>query len=217
MHQLKLAAALAAGLLSAAAAPAATVNLDFNGTTGFASVADFYNGGTDSAGASGANYGVSFTGSVISLANDGTGPGASGQFFTGAPTTNVIFANANDPAAAIMNVASGFNTSFGFTYSSVLAPTTVTVFSGLNGSGSVLATFTLTSNSDGCAAGTPACVWSTVSKTFDGTAESVDFSSNAGNALFTNINYAVPLPASGLLLSFGVAGLALVGKRRRAA
>lgn len=216
MHTLKVASALAAGLLSVATASAATVNLDFNGATSFGSVADFYNGGTDSAGASGANYGASFTGSVIALTNDGTGTGSSGQFFTGAPTNTVIYVNPND-VGGVMNVASGFNTALGLTYSSVLAPTTVTIFDGLNATGNVLATFTLAANSDSCGAGSPACVWSTVSQSFNGTAESVDFSSNAGNALFTNINYAVPLPASGLLMSFGLAGLALVGARRRAA
>lgn len=213
MHKLKVASALVAGLLSAASASAANVNIDFSGTTSYASVADFYNGGTDSAGASGANLGASFTGSVISLANDGTGPGSSGQFFTGAPTTNVIFANFGD-VPAVLNVANGFGQTFGLTYSSISAPTTVNIWSGLNATGTLLASFNLASNSDNCAAGSPACVWTTVSQNFNGEAESVDFSSNASNALFTNVNFVTPLPGSGLLLTFGLGGLAFLARRR---
>ena len=216
MHKLQLAAVLAAGILSAAAASADTVNLDFTGATSYSSVADFYNGGTDGAGASGTNYGASFTGSVIALSNDGLGGGSAGQYFTGAPTSTVIFANQGD-VPAFLNVANGFNTSFGLTYSSVTAPTTVNIWSGLNGTGTLLDSFTLASNSDACGTASPSCVWTSVTQTFAGTAESVDFSSNAGNALFTNINYAVPLPASGLLMAFGLGGLALFGARRRAA
>lgn len=217
MQKLKLATALAVGLLSTAAASAATVTLDFNGATSYSSVADFYNGGADAAGASGINYGVNFTGSVLALANDGTGPGSAGQFFTGAPTTTVIYANAGD-VNAVMNVSAGFSGALGLTYSSITAPTTVNIYSGLNDTGSLLSSFTLTSNSDGCAAGSPACVWSLASQQFTGIAQSVDFTSNAGNALFTNITITpVPLPASGLLMAFGVAGLGMFGARRRAA
>ena len=216
MYQTKLASVLAAGLLSAAAASADTVNLDFTGATSYASVADFYNGGYDSAGATGTNYGASFTGSMIALTNDGTGSGSNGQFFTNAPTSTVVFANAND-VPAVMNVASGFNSSFSVTYSSVSAPTTVSIWSGLNDTGTLLSSFTLAANSDSCVAGSPACVWTTTQVNFAGEAQSVDFSSNAANALFTNIGYAVPLPASGLLMTFGLGGLALFGVRRRAA
>jgi hypothetical protein len=217
MHTLKIASVLAAGLLSAAAASAASVTLDFNGVSNYGSVADFYNGGTDYLGASGTNYGVSFTGSVLALANDGLGGGSAGQYFTGSPTTTVVFANQGD-VPAVMNVASGFSGTLGLTYASVSAPTTVSIWSGLNDTGTLLSSFTLTANSDGCDAGSPVCVWTAGAQTFAGIAKSVDFSSNAGNALFTNIAITpVPLPASGLLMMFGVAGLSIFGTRRRAA
>jgi hypothetical protein len=212
MHKLKLASVLAAGLLTAAAASASSVTLDFNGVTNYGSVADFYNGGTDYAGASGTNYGVSFTGSVLSLANDSLG-----TYFTGAPTTTVVYANPND-VPAVMNVAGGFSGALGLTYSSISAPTTVNIYSGLNDTGSLLSSFTLASNSDGCAAGSPACTWTVASQSFAGVAESVDFTSNAGNTLLTNFSITpVPLPASGLMMLVGAAGLGLFGVRRRAA
>ena len=103
MHKLTLASALAAGLLSAAGASAATINLDFSGATSNASVNNFYNGGTDQAGASGTNYGVSFAPSVLDLTND-----ADFTYFTGGPGNSAIFVNPGD-VAGVMNVASGFS------------------------------------------------------------------------------------------------------------
>ncbi len=214
MHKLQLASVLAAGILSAAAASADSVTLNFNGVTNYSSVADFYNGGTDTAGASGTNYNASFTGGVIALSNDGLANTANGNYFNNAPTSTVIFANAAD--TAILNVNSGFNSSFQVTYSSTTAPTTLNVWSGLNDTGTLLGTLTLAANSNACGT-TAACTWTTQTLNFNGEAQSVDFSSNAGNALFTNISYAVPLPASGLLMAFGLGGLALFGTRRRAA
>jgi len=215
MHKLKLASVLAAGLLSAAAASAASVTLDFNGVTAYGSVADFYNGGTDYAGASGTNYGVSFTGSVLSLANDPI----NGQYFTGAPTSTVIYSNTgNGDGSSVMNVAGGFSGALGLTYASTSAPTIVNIYAGLNATGSLLASFSLDPNSDGCAVDSPACVWTAVSQGFSGVAESVDFSGNSPFTLFTNISInTVPLPSSVLLMSFGLAGFALFSVRRRAA
>ncbi len=208
MHKLKLASALAAGLLSAAGASAATINLDFAGVTSTASVNNFYNGGTDSAGASGTNYGVSFAGSVLDLTNDATV-----TYFTGGPSNSAIYVNPND-VAGVMNIASGFSGALTLSYSS-LGSTTVNIWSGLNGTGTEQ-TFTLASNDDSCAGG--ACNWTTTSLDFLGTAKSVDFGSNSGLSLYTNIGVTpVPLPASGLLLLLGGSGLGLFGKRRRAA
>jgi hypothetical protein len=208
MHKLTLVSALAAGLLSAGGASAATINLDFSGATSNASVNNFYNGGTDSAGASGTNYGVGFAPSVLDLTND-----ANFTFFTGGPSNSAIYVNPND-VAGVMNVASGFTGSLDLSYSS-LGATTVNIWSGLNGTGTVQS-FVLASNDDSCGGG--ACSWTTTALSFFGTAQSVDFGSNGGQALYTGIGVTpVPLPASGLLLLFGSAGLGLFRSRRRAA
>ncbi len=227
MHTLKLASALAAGLLSTAAASAATVTLDFSGTSGYgAQLTEFYNGGTDIPGssatpaASGTNYGISFTGSVIVLpSSDGVGTYFSGNDpLSSNPINNAVFVNPND-VAGVMNIASGFD-AFTVTYGAITGatPTTLTFYSGLNGTGSIIGVLDLASNSDSCASA-QVCLWSVASANLGGAvAQSVDFSGNAGAVLFTNVSVnEVPLPASGLLLSFGVAGLGLFGARRRAA
>lgn len=208
MYKLKVVSVIAAGLLWTAAASAATVTLDFNAASGAygASVNNLYNGGTDSAGASGPNYGISFTGSVLELNNnDGLGI----TYFTGSPTQTVFYVNPPPDVTGVMNVAGGFSGALGLTYSSNSAPTTVSIYAGLNDTGTLLSSFSLANNNNG---------WTAVSQSFTGVAESVAFGSNGGQTLYTDISVSpVPLPASGLLMSFGVAGLALVGARRRAA
>ncbi len=56
---------LAAILAAAASAANALPLIDFTGIAAGAQVLDYYNGGTDSTGASGTNYGVRFTGGTI--------------------------------------------------------------------------------------------------------------------------------------------------------
>jgi len=63
----KLLAGLAVGAMMlgmAGVANANTISINFDAVTTYASVDQFYNGGTDSAGASGPNYGVAFFGFV---------------------------------------------------------------------------------------------------------------------------------------------------------
>nr|WP_316639679.1 PEP-CTERM sorting domain-containing protein [uncultured Roseateles sp.] len=205
-----LAAVTAAVLLSAPAFAAGTV-IDFEGATSFASVADFYNGGTDSAGASGGDLGVSFTGGALALSNDVLGP-----YFSNAPTPGtVMFASDAD---AIMNVSKGFSGELAFYYSAATpAFDVVTIYSGLNGSGTKLGSFSLNTNAQlgGCSdAGW--CNWQRIALTFAGTAQSVSFGGNAGNVAFDNITIsAVPEPQAAAMLMLGLAGLLLGSRRRR--
>jgi hypothetical protein len=198
----KVIAALAAGLLSAAPAFSAPVVLDFEGTTGYASIADYYGGG------SGPNYGILFGGDAQGLVNDIPGfPN-----FSNAPTPGTVMAvNGTD---AVMNVATGFSGTASFFYSSAEA-TTVSIYSGLNGTGDVLGTFQLLANyQDGCD-DSPACHWDQLSLDFGGIAQSIDFGTAAGVG-FDNIAVApVPLPAAIWLLGSSLLGLGGVARRRK--
>ena len=136
-------------LLAMAAAPlaasAADLTLTFEGASSFQSVAEFYNGGTDGAGVSGSNVGVSFTGAAMALSNDVLGP-----YFSNAPTaTTVMFAQ---DSSAVMNVASGFAGALKFFYSSTNGGLDlVNIYSGLNGTGTLLASASLFPNAQlGC-------------------------------------------------------------------
>jgi hypothetical protein len=205
--QLKLISALAAGLLSAA--PAFAVTLDFQNSGDYNFIQDYYNGGTNDAGASGANYGISFGLDALSVRND--------DFFT-------YYANAQTPgvmaavgADAALNVAAGFTGTVSFQYSAV-ENTTVTIFSGLNGTGTALATFSLLANDAACSADIAYCNWSFASLDLSGLAHSIQFGSTAGVAGFDSVTVApVPVPAAGWMLLSALGGLGAVVRRKRAA
>jgi len=86
--------------------------LTFEGVGNLASVNDFYNGGTDSAGHSGPNYGINFSSNSLGLIDSSAGgSGNTGNDPSG--VTNLVFL---DGSAATMNVAAGFDTGFSFYY-----------------------------------------------------------------------------------------------------
>jgi hypothetical protein len=217
---------LAAGIIAAAAISisqpaAATTVLTFEGVGNTASVNNFYNGGTDSAGHSGTNYGIAFSSNSLGLIDfDAGGTGNFGN--EPSPNTILFFLSGG---AATMNVAAGFDTGFSFFYSGDLAGT-VNVYSGLNGTGDLLASLVLAANAGNCSGdpnGTPYCNWTNFGVLFSGTAHSVDFSGTADRIGFDNITLgsnvaggAVPEPGTWamMLLGFGAIGVAF--RRRRA-
>jgi len=208
--------AAAASIFAAAPAFSAMVTIDFEGTTSFSSVNNFYNGGTDGEGASGTNYGISFSGSALGLVNDGMGAASDGRYFSNQPSGVTVMFAPDTPT--VMNVASGFAGAVAFYYSSktnLPSATTVTVYDGANGTGNVVATSVFASNSDAAEAFDN---WSLASLTFSGIGRSVSFSDNGGYTAYDNVTVnAVPLPAALLLFPFGVAGLGFVARRKRAA
>jgi hypothetical protein len=201
-------AALAVALAAPALSPAWAANtvITFETVTSFASIANFYNGGTDSQGNSGPNLGVSFGPDALGLVNDVLGP-----YFSNAPSPVGVMAPVGPDAT--MNVAAGFVDSISFYYSSdALATSAVNVWSDLNGTGQLLASFNLVANAQasGCS-DSPYCRFDQLFSTFAGVAHSVTFSAPVGidNIAIT----AVPEPASMLLMALGVSGLLLARRR----
>jgi len=205
--KLKLISALVAGLLSTA--PAFSATLDFQGAGAYNFIQDYYNGGTNDAGASGTNFGISFGPDALALDND--------DFFTyysNSPNAGILAAVGEQAA---LNVATGFSGAVSFWYSAS-ENTAVTIFSGLNGTGDVLGTFNLLANAQNGCSDTLYCHWDFASLTLSGVARSIQFGGSAGVAGFDNISVApVPLPAAGWAMLSALGGLGAIRRRQRAA
>lgn len=194
-------------------AHAGSVFLDFQGlpnTPGPIPLGDFYNGGV----ANIPNYGVTFSNFVGAKS---VHQGGSGNFSSNPTQTDAIFlCTASCPNSingtaltGAINVGPGFTGGVNFYYTAAFS-TTVTVWSGANGGGTVLATINLSPNNSSC--GGSFCIWTNVSLNFNGTAKSVTFSGQANGLGLSDITLgqsstAIPEPSSVYLFGFGMAGI----------
>jgi len=174
------------GLWATFSGAARSVGLTFEGLKDSEPILNFYNGGFGGKGSGpGPNFGITFSSNflaVISSLNGGTGN------FANAPSGNTV---AFFPSpAVVMDVAGGFTGSFPFFYSAFQAGS-VSIFSGLDGTGTLLATQSLPQNDF---SGT-ANVWTLTEVNFSGSAESVIFSAPANAIAFDDIF--VPGPVAG--------------------
>ncbi|HEX7325600.1 MAG TPA: PEP-CTERM sorting domain-containing protein [Rhodanobacteraceae bacterium] len=225
VNKLVCAVALAAaGSMVAVAASATPVTMTFDelatsGVGGGQYVADYYDGGCGvayhggPATCGGPDYGVVWTGAAVAQG---------GLYGLNAPSTPNILVRGTENnvsgAPIVMNVANGFTDGFSFYYSSTGTVGSVTLYSGLDGTGDVLYT-------TGKLAGTPAACpshsglfacWNLMDDfTFDGVVHSVGFDGPSNRIAWDNVSFdtrsgsiAVPEPAE--LGLFGL-GLLLVG------
>ena len=210
--------ALLVPTLMAVAAPAARANsavlLSFQGLNDLQPVGNYYNGG---GGLSVPNYGVTFSSNFYGLRS--VYQGGSGGFLPDPTSTPAIFINGitGTSATGFMNVSAGFSNGLSFFFTSTFTET-VTIWSGANGTGTVLATMMLAPNNGSCSGFPSYCNWSSAGLTFSGTAKSVTFSGPANGIGISDITLgqgstAVPESSSGISLGTGVAAALLLRLR----
>jgi len=203
-HLAYRALALSVVSLITATASADVFTLTFEGLGDNAVVGNYYNDGA------GGSYGVEFVGAkaLIAWSVGGTGN------FTNAPTmpTIMYFPSAS---SAVMNVADGFQSGFSTYYSSVNFAGSVSLYSGLDGTGDILATLNLVALGTDNTPDADFDRWALVGATFVGTAKSVVFGGDANQIGFDNVTFGSSVPAPGAVALLGLAGAAR-GRRRRA-
>jgi hypothetical protein len=201
--KISLAAVLAAGILSAGPASAALVT--FETPASFQSIDRHYDGGT------GAYLGIWFGLDALAVQNDELGP-----YFSNAPSPLGVMAPVG--SLSTMNVAAGF-AGVASLYYSATESAIVNIWSGYDGSGSLLGAFNLTNNAQNACSDSPFCNWGLAS--FDlgsNVARSITFGSAANIAGFDNVQVeVVPVPAALPLLAFGLAGMGAFMRRRKQA
>lgn len=189
---------LAAAALLAAPAFAGVITLDFETAPSFAPIGNTY-----------ASSGITFGPDAQGLINDPLGP-----YFSNAPSPlGVMYLSGINAPDAAMNVAGGFY-GLSFYYSSALAVAdAVQVWSGLNGTGDLLRSFSLSDNATLGCTDTAYCHWDSLAATFGRAALSVTFGAGTQLAAFDNISV-VPEPSSALLAGLAMTGLLLTRRRR---
>lgn len=207
-------------LLTAIQATAAVITLDFEGLQDNEPILNYYNGGAGGAGSGpGPNYGITFGAQSLALIDGDNG--GSGNF-ANEPTPNTIAYFLSGPGV-VMNVLGGFDTGFSFFYTAISNPGSVTVYSGPNATGSVLAVLNLSLTPTTCS-GDPTgqfCTFVPVGVAFAGTAFSVNFGGVANQIGVDNVTLgapvptgAIPEPSSMLLMGSGLAWAAVTAYRR---
>lgn len=172
-------------------ASASIIVLDFEGASNNAQVLNFYNGGKDSKGLSGFDYGAQFSPNALSLRDKDIG--GSGNFANEPSPDTVMFFVAG---SAILNYANGFDTGFSFFYSAKYAAT-VYVYDDLNAQGNLLASIKLlpqySENCHGDPTGTY-CNWTPAGGSFEGLAKSVDFGGAVQHTGYDNVTFGSAIP-----------------------
>jgi len=203
MKRILCALALFGSLGASIGARAGTITLTFDGLKNSEPINNYYNGGIGGFGSGpGPNYGITFTSDSLACISVLVVGGECNFSNVPAPGTNesaFFLTGAGDT----MNVPAGFNTGFSFYYAAGLYPGSVSVYSGLDGTGTLLAMLTLPTNGSYCDGKTFYSCWSQIGVSFAGTAKSVIFSGSANYIGFTDITVGLavvpspPIPGLG--------------------
>lgn len=221
-----LAAALAIGVAGMGSAGATTITMGFDELVPNAYafgeyVANYYDGGCATRLLGGANgtcggpdWGVRWSNAVV-----GTSPAA--QHVPSPP--NYVTGSGS---SIVMNVAAGFTDALTFGYAAPRGAGTLNIYSGLDGTGALLASFALPSTNPNktCNLAAFTC-WNDFTATFAGVAESVVFGGSLRFMGFDNVSFAlraasqeVAEPEALALFGLGtlLIGLGVAVRRRRA-
>ncbi|HVP50063.1 MAG TPA: PEP-CTERM sorting domain-containing protein [Candidatus Bathyarchaeia archaeon] len=226
---LKRIALLAAVLATASlAANAAVIDLTFENIASYpwdsssTYVLEYYNGGTSSVGTTGPNYGVSFPDNALNICLNTLGTVCSNTSRGGLGDPNsqlgaLFFLSGSN---TYVNVAAGFTTGFSFYYTAINFGGSVNVWSGLNGTGTLLATLNLPTTPSGPCNGYNAgfCPFYPIGVSFAGTAMSIDFGGVANQIVFDDVTFGSATPGTpepGTLVMFGSGLLGVAGMLRR--
>ena len=183
---------------------AAPIVLDFEGinstypTTNFASIEGFYDGGTSSAGTSGTNYGITFSSNALAICLNTTGVSCSntsrgGQGDPNSQEGGLFFLSGSN---TFMNDADGFTTGFSLFYTAINSPGSLEVYSGLDGTGTLLASLSLPTTQSNCPTtyGAGFCPFVPVGVSFAGTGQSISFAGVANQIVFDDVTFGSVTP-----------------------
>ena len=191
------------------------ITLTFEGLGHSVEIGDFYNGGA------GGDYGIYFYNRLVAIFDRYTEGGNSAIYGEPSPVAVLAFYPETGNYSAQMDIFSGFTEGLSFYYNSngrALSPLSVIVYSGLNGTGNILAQVELLNiTSPNYIPFTPFGI------EFEGTAHSVVFSGyvtyfNLDNLTFgSSIPYPDPnpTPEPGTIVLMGAGILGMLGMRRR--
>jgi hypothetical protein len=232
-------AALAFASLAGAAHAESTVTLTLGGLHTGDYIDNFYNGGfgsTTNTGTSltvgpGPNLGFTFSPNANVQAAGHSSSTGNGKFENNPSGQSEILYFASTTGQSIMDFSAGFDSlSFNYSFSGNSTANngeTVSIWSGLDGTGTLLDTLTLNAAGQTTACTAPLdayCSWSAVTGSGFTGAESAVFAPNS-QTLSTEFDglqvttpvAPVPLPAAGWLLLSGLAGIGAATRRRQKA
>ena len=183
-------------------------------------IGNYYNGGA------GPNYGIEFSTNALGIClntqqNFCSNGSRGGQGDPASQFTGLFFL---EGSSTFMNRIAGFTDGFSFFYSAVNTPGAFSVWSGLNGTGSLLASLVLPTTAIGPCEGYGAsyCPFVATGVSFAGTAQSVTFAGVADRIAFDDVTFGsavpgtvVPEPGTLTLLATGLIGVFGVARRRR--